>query len=384
MNRTYDVFVDNGLFVLAYYLNKEIEDITEQDIFDNIDMMCEKIIEFTGCRTKYRRESGCEKYASVKEQFMLNSALVNNSTKISYADDLKEQTANNGEECCAKCGEYKASSKNNFTRKDIPNSVANTFYNFSNNLRMINICNTCFLLTAYSILNVRINGLSYLYNSDNDEFMYDYTYERQEENARDILSEAKKSEEKINSLNTIEQLMNKAKVYDGYIQIYKFSNFGQKQSMEIQDINSENVKLLSNIVKSGMLNEFKKFGLMYNLVIGNLRNVYLNKIIKDDEMICSKELFEMLNREVNILGSELKEVIIKITDKLKNEDVVKIRKTLKLIKTFKDFEGFIVNLAEDYNDKYDSNLYTVDEYMLLDNKLKYRQIKNLMIVSLMQ
>lgn len=375
MNRIYDVFVDNGLFVLAYYLDKEIENITEQDIFDSIDMMCEKINEFTRC----------EKYSNLKSMMFANSALTQPNSSKKVNDFLNDFYNSKGEETCCTCGNKTANIINgDLNRSYLPNKVAHTFYNFSNNLQGVNVCGICSILTMFSILNARVYGLAYLYNSDNDDFMYDYTYERQEENERDILSEAKKSKEKINSLNTVEQLMNNTKLYDGYIQIYKFNNSGQNQDIEIQDINSESVKLLSNIVKSGMLNEFKQFGLMYNLIIGNLRNVYLSKITKDDEMICSKELFEMLNREVNILSSELKEVIIKIADRLKNEDIVKIRKTLKLIKTFKDFEGFIVNLAEDYKDKYDDNLYTVDEYMLLDNKLKYNQIKNLMIVSLMQ
>lgn len=46
MNRTYNTFVDNGLFVLTYYLNKSIEDITEKDIVDNINMMSEKLEDF--------------------------------------------------------------------------------------------------------------------------------------------------------------------------------------------------------------------------------------------------------------------------------------------------------------------------------------------------
>lgn len=380
MNRTYDVFVDNGLFVLAYYLNKDIKDITDEDIFDNIDMMCEKIIEFTGSRTQYRQEQGCEKYSGVKEQFMLNSALVNNKTTIPYADDLKKQTENNGKECCAKCGEYKASNKNNFTRKDIPNSVANTFYNFSNNLQMVNMCNTCFLLTVYSILNVRINNLAYLYNSDDDEFMYDYTYERQEENKRDILLNAKK-EKSIDNLVMIEELLGNSKLYKGYIQIYKFKS-GEKQALELIDIRTNNVKLLSNITKSGLLNEFKQCGLTYDLITDKIRNTYLNKIVKDDKLICSKELFDMLNKEVNNLNENIINVIKNICEKL--EDTIKVRKKLKLISTFKDYERYLVELAEEYSENHDDNLYTVEEYLLLDNKLKYNQIKNLLIVSLMQ
>ena len=390
MNRTYNVFVDNGLFVLAYYLDKEIEDITEQDIFNNIDMMCEKIIQMFGTRSGFRKEKGCEKYSKIKEGFMLNSALTNSSTTISYSQDLKRQIYSNvdkktlkvGEEHCSYCGEDNVNIFNNFSRKDIPNIVAHIFYNFSNNLKGINICNKCFILTIYSILNVRQDRLIYLYNSDNDEFMYDYTYEIQEENKRDIFLKAKLTDKK-DYFNITERLLNGSKLYNGYIQIYKFKN-GKNQDLEIQDINSDNVKLLSKITKSGLLNEFKELGLIHNLIRGDLRYTYLSKIIKDDELKCSIELFDMLNREVNMLREDIKKVIKDVSDRLINEDRVKIIKKLKLIKRFNDFESLLIEIGDNYFDKYNESLFSVEEYELIDNKLKYNQIKNLLIVNLMQ
>lgn len=63
MNRTYNTFVDNGLFVLTYYLNKSIEDITEKDIVDNINMMSEKLEDFFSC----------EKYSNLRSMTCQNS-----------------------------------------------------------------------------------------------------------------------------------------------------------------------------------------------------------------------------------------------------------------------------------------------------------------------
>lgn len=375
MNRTYDVFVDNGLFVLAYYLNKEIEDITEEDIFNNIDMMCEKIVDFVSC----------EKYSNLKSMMFPNSALTQTKSNSTVNDYLNNFYKTKGNEVCFCCGNKRANVKNkDLNRSYLPNRVANTFYNFSNNLSGVNICGICTILTMFSILNARVYGLAYLYNSDNDDFLYDYTYERQEENKRDILLDAKKEKKSISNVDMIETLLNGNKLYDGYIQIYKFNNSGQTQALEIQDINLENVTLLSNIIKSGLLNEFKEYGLMYYLIRGNLHNVYLNKIIDDENLKCSIELFEMLNREVNKLSEEIKSVIVSISSKLINEDRVKIIKKIKLIKNFKDFEQLLIEIADTYNNKYGEVLYTLDEYMLLDNRLKYNQIKNLLIVSLMQ
>ena len=375
MDRTYDVFVDNGLFVLAYYLDKEIEDITDEDVFNNIDMMCDKIMEFVNC----------EKYSNLKSMMFANSALTQTKSTLTINDFLNDFYKTEGNETCTCCGHRRAYILNkNLNRSYLPNRVANTFYNFSNNLSGVNVCGICTILTMFSILNARVYGLAYLYNSDNDDFLYDYTYERQEENKRDILLDAKKEKKSISNVDMIETLLNGNKLYDGYIQIYKFNNSGQTQDLEIQDINSDNVRLLSNIIKSGLLNEFKEYKLMYYLIKGNLQNVYLNKITDDENLKCSIELFKMLNREVNNLGEEIKNAILSISNKLINEDRIKIIKKIKLIKSFRDFEQLLIEIADTYNDKYGEALYTLDEYMLLDNRLKYNQIKNLLIVSLMQ
>lgn len=375
MNRTYDVFVDNGLFVLAYYLNKDIEDITDEDIFNNIDMMCDKIMEFVNC----------EKYSNLKSMMFANSALTQTKSNSTVNDYLNSFYETKGREVCSCCGNKRANIVNkNLNRSYLPNRVANTFYNFSNNLSGVNVCGICTVLTMFSILNTRVYGLAYLYNSDNDDFLYDYTYERQEENKKDILLNAKKDKKSISNTDILENLLNRSKLYNGYIQIYKFNNSGQTQDLEVQDVNSNNVELLSSIVKSGLLNEFKEYGLMYYLIKGNLQNVYLNKITDEENLKCSIELFEMLNREVNNLGEEIKNIILSISNKLINEDRIKIIKKIKLIKSFKDFEQLLIEIADTYNDKYGEALYTLDEYTLLDNKLKYNQIKNLLIVSLMQ
>lgn len=372
MQRTYDVFVDNGLFILAYYLDKGIEEITEEDVFNNIDMMCEKIYEYTNC----------EKYANLKSMMFYNSALTQTNSNIKLDSYLKDFEKSIGNEMCSCCGNSRADILNNsLHRSYLPNYVANTFYNFSNNLKGINVCGLCAILTMFSILNSRVNRLAYLYNSDNDEFMYDYTYERQQENNIDIITKAKKTKKSDDNFTTIEFILSKNKVYGGYIQIYRFNNSGQTQDLEMVDIRSDNVKLLSNISRSGMLNEFKQHGLTHDLITDKISYTYLNKITKNDELICSKELFEILNREVNKLNENIINAIKNVCSKLEN--TTKVRKKLKLISTFKEYERYLVELADEYADSHNDNLYTVEEYILLDNRIKYNQIKNLMIVSLL-
>ena len=375
MKRTYDVFVDNGLFVLSYYLKKPIEDITENDIINNIDLICNKIYEFVEC----------EKYSNLKSMMFPNSALTQTSSDKTINDYLKVFSNSKGEDVCKCCGKNRTNIKTEgLHRSYLPNYVANPFYNFSNNFMGVNVCGICSILTMFSILNARVYGLAYLYNSDNDDFMYDYTEEIQEENKKDILLKAKKDKDnKITNTNLIENLLNNNKIYDGYIQIYRFNNSGQSQDIDVQDINSDNLKLLSKIVNNNLLKEFKENNLMINLLKNNIENTYVNKIIKNDELKCSRELFDFLNMEVNKLSEDIKNIIFNICDKLKDEDTRKIRNKLKLINSFKDFERFVVELGDNYSDTHEDKLYSRDEYLIIDNRIKYNQIKNLMIVSLM-
>ena len=374
MNRSYNVFVDNGLFILAYYLDKDIEDITEEDVVDNIDVMCDKINKFTDC----------EKYSNLKSMMFSNSALTQSSSNKTINDYLNDFSSHTGNDVCCLCGEARADISNvNLNRSYLPNFVANTYFNYSNNLKGVNVCGICAILTMYSILNCRVYGLAYLYNSDCDDFMYDYTYEIQEENKRDMLLGAKKSKG-VSNTETLEKLLSSSKIYDTKnMEIYKFNNSGQSQGIEIQSIKSNNVKILDKVIKSGLLNEFKEYKLMYELITNRLEYTYLNKIVNDDEVKCSEDLFDFLNREVNRMDNAIIEIIKSIADKLEN-DSEKIRKKLKLVKTFRDFEGILIELNEEYYEKHEEPLYTVDEYLVLDNRFKFNQIRNLLLVSLMK
>lgn len=195
MERTYNVFVDNGLYVLAYYLEKNyISDISEEEVVNSIDMICEKIKEFTDC----------SQYSNLKSMCFPNSLLTQPNSKEKLNERLKSISKLEGKEYCSCCGKYKANIRNeSLHRSYIPNAPANTFYNFSNNLQGINICSTCMILTMYSILNARVNGLVTLYNSESDEFMRSMTYKMQNEL---IDLEINKSKEKTNNIQSFIKL----------------------------------------------------------------------------------------------------------------------------------------------------------------------------------
>lgn len=381
MDRSYNVFVDNGLYVLAYYLNKDINDITYQDIENSIDLMSDKIEEFVSC----------EKYSNLKSMCFSNSTLTQPKGKVTLKDKLKGFVENKGNEYCSLCGQYKAKVKiedkeYNIGRSYMPNLVANTFYNFSNNLQGLNVCPYCLVLTMYSILNCRVSKYAFLYNSTSNEFMEDYTYNMQQENLIDIELGAKKEKEKYSTIELLEGLICKYNSFDGHIEQYMFNNSGQSQDIQVNNIKNSDVNLLMKLQKEALLREFKDLHLEIYVLRGTLESNYLRKIYNLDkrEKIASDELIVFLNREVNILKKVKIDIIKKLTDKLKasNLDVDKIYKELKMLGKFHAYEDWLVNLNEIYYEDTGEKLFETDDYIELDDVKGFRQIKNLILVSL--
>lgn len=381
MDRSYNVFVDNGLYVLAYYLNKDINDITYQDIENSIDLMSDKIEEFVSC----------EKYSNLKSMCFSNSTLTQPKGKVTLNEKLKGFVKNQGDEYCSLCGQYKAKVKiedkeYNIGRSYMPNLVANTFYNFSNNLQGLNVCPYCLVLTMYSILNCRVSRYVFLYNSTSNEFMEDYTCSIQEENLTDVELGAKKEKEKYSIVKLLESLVCKYNLFDGDIEQYMFNNSGQSQDIQVNNIKNSYVNLLMKLQKEALLREFKDLHLEIYILRGTLESNYLRKIYNLDkrEKVASDELIVFLNREVNVLKKVKIDIIKKLTDKLKTSDldIDKIYKELKMLGKFYAYEDWLVNLNEMYYEKTGEKLFEAEDYIELDDIRSFRQIKNLILVSL--
>ncbi|HBF8754083.1 hypothetical protein OKQ67_07445 [Clostridioides difficile] len=381
MDRSYNVFVDNGLYVLAYYLNKDINDITYQDIENSIDLMSDKIEEFVSC----------EKYSNLKSMCFSNSMLTQPKGKVTLNEKLKGFVKNQGYEYCSLCGQYKAKVKiedkeYNIGRSYMPNLVANTFYNFSNNLQGLNVCPYCLVLTMYSILNCRVSRYVFLYNSTSDEFMKDYTCHIQDENLTDVELGAKKEKEKYSIVKLLESLVCKYNLFDGDIEQYMFNNSGQSQDIQVNNIKNSYVNLLMKLQKEALLREFKDLHLEIYILRGTLESNYLRKIYNLDkrEKVASDELIVFLNREVNVLKKVKIDIIKKLTDKLKTSDldIDKIYKELKMLGKFYAYEDWLVNLNEMYYEKTGEKLFEAEDYIELDDIRSFRQIKNLILVSL--
>lgn len=378
MDLTYDAVVDNGLYVLGYYLNKEVKDITYKDIEDNIDMMCDKVVSFLNC----------EKYTNIKSMCFTNSVLTQ-KTEQTLGDKLKEFLKDKGDEYCAICGKYHAKVHNEIGRSYILNTTAHTFYNFSNNLQGLNICPYCLILTLFASLNFRVcSGLVTIYNTTNEKFMKAYTKKVQKENLEDIELKAKKSKDKNSSIEYLEKLLKDGILLKGNIQQYRFNNSGQGQEIEINTFSNESVQLLNKLSKDALLDEFKSFGMIWDIIHKSLSSRYLYKIynFEKEELKCTEELFDFLNKEVNKLDNKIVELIKRMTKDLKTKDnkmdIRKITSDVKSLSSFSNYEKFIINLKEEFDEKTEKSLFDVDEYVLLDDRRKWNQIKNLLLVSL--
>lgn len=378
MERTYDIFADNGLYVLSHYLEKPIEDITHEDIEKSVGLMGEKVEEFLEC----------EKYSNLKNMVLFNSTVSNPSLKnVKLETALNEFLSQKGDEYCMVCGEYHANTSMDLKgRSYLPNRPSHTFFNFSNNLHGINICPYCLLLTTYSVMNCRVNNQVYLFNSSDDEFLEEYTLQRQEENAQDILLKTGKEKEYKSRLEMLLEMLDYNVLFESEVEIYRFNNGKTEEILDSEKIYSENIKLLRRMRNKSLLGEFRSLGLTWMIVDNRLKTNYIDYVydFENEELKCSKELFDFLNEEINMLDSKTVELIDRITTDLVEAklDIRKIRNMIKTVKNLRGFDNTIMEIQEMYYEKTDKQLFDKKEYNELVNMRKYNAIKNMMMIDL--
>ena len=378
MERTYDVFADNGLFILAYYLKKSVKDITFEDIENSVAEMSEKIEKFLEC----------EKYSNLKTMVLFNSAVSNPSLRnVKLETILKGFLEEKGDDYCMICGENHANLNLNLKgRSYLPNRSGGTFFNFSNNLHNVNVCPYCLLLTTYSVMNCRVDKNVYLYNSSDDKFMQWYTEERQSENKVDIKAMVQKYEKKQSRLNTLLDLIDCGTLFESDIEIYRFNNGKNEDIPDGEKINSKNIKLLEKMDNKSLLSEFKSLNLSWMIVNNKIHSRYINYIydFENEKLKCSKELFDFLNEEVNMVDKNTIELIDRITKDIieANLDVIKIRKNLRAVNNIKNFKNELMRILEIYYDETKKELFNKEEYNELINIRTYIDVRNMMIIDL--
>lgn len=381
MIRTFNVFVDNGLFVLSHYINKKIEHISVKDIENSSNLISEVLAKFVEhpafnplawggfSNSCYTQPTKTNRFDKIVSQIKL------------FIDSI-------GNEECSICGNHTANFDFDVTRSYMPGIISNTFYNYSNNLKGINICPICLILSMYSILNMRQCEELIIYNSDNNDFMYNYTKQRQDENAEilKISPDEYKKQKVKNSIKLlseeIEFYFKKNNEYKGYLQPVLFKNFGQDQSFrESFFLSQKYLKLLHKIYEEGLYQEFLDFGLLSLMLEGNFENRFIFKLIdyEKQELKSSLKLFNLLDKGVDILEPKLLELIKNVCNNLMEISQKDEIKDLKEVTNSKNFEKLILKWQENYKRQTGKNLLTMEEFDLINNKLKFNNIKNRMI-----
>ena len=388
MKRTYNTLIDNGLFVLAYHLEKDIEDITKEDVFNSSDMMAEKIFEMLNC----------EKYANMKSMRFPNSALINPAFKNDRLGIFKQhmdEFKNEGTDTCVICGEKHANIELDIRgRSYFPNIVGDNFVNFGNNHKGVNICPTCLLLSIYSVMNTRVNGTLYLFNSNDDDFMMEYTYKRQDEVIQDIINKAEKEKKTETAIDVLIDLVENSKIYEEYIEIYRFNNDNKSDRIsDSENVYKKQVQLINKMQNKNLLSEFRMLRLSGLLLNNNMKN-FLNRIYdfnkgcmrdievsKKETKQCSKELFDFMKGEILNMDKGILSLIEKVGSELTKKDNIRsIIGDLKTISNINQFKDFLMENIEDSNGE---SILTKDEYLLMTNRFKWKDIKNLLLIEIL-
>lgn len=363
MNRTYNFQVDNGLFVMEYYLDKKYEGITTVDLKNNVDMLADRI-------NMYKENS------NIVSMTHHNSYLTQKGKDI--RDQLNILIDNIGsDKNCTICGKKQVNIYLDIAYTALIYGVAspNKFLNRGNNLRSVDICPICMFLSIISFLNTQKMGLATLYNSDSDEFMRDITSNVQQDINKNIMLD-------IDSKNTDKQFvetMNKLNLdkysYNdlNYIELIKYNNNPQSPYKKYLSLSASNLKLINRIRHEGLIEEFYSKYLFDAMGKGQNLVKRLGKF-KD----YSEELYEIL-KEVYMTKKEI-ELIDSMTERLIEIDGIKALTDLKLVKDKKDFKRFLVTYSEkinlcnslnDYNEVIEK-YYDYKDYLILNLNLKLK------------
>ncbi|XZM34578.1 hypothetical protein ACSXAY_05860 [Clostridium perfringens] len=378
MERTYNTFVDNGLFVLAYYLEKNIDEVTIEDILNSVDLMEKEI----------KNTLSCEKYSSMAFSSFQNSQYTQAKKKVKEQFQLILNNLGD-EEYCSVCGKKHIKSHEDLKYKKAlsrclsPTLSTNTFFNYSNNLKQLNICPICIYLSMLSFLNTRpLIGLCLLMNSDDDEFMYYITKKINEEREGNIRLNAKKDKanKEINVYKLkkefIKDIIFNENTYDGYIEATIYLNTAQNESMQQELLTKRDMEFLRMLNKKSLLSQFDEKGLFFYILNGHLRNDYLSCVFNKDGLKVSMELFQLIEEEYNKVGKNIIELIKRICKKVFESTETKEIADLKMIQTQSDFEELLVKWRGSID-----NLMTLEEFEMLTDYKNYRRNKNRMLIE---
>ena len=374
MERTYNDFVDNGAYVLSYYLEKDIELITDEDIKNSSDLFSGLFAKFLGSNGKDQKKNylATHSYTSFMNSFLTQIWAKDKGSEKSfddkknyikpYLDELVAIPENIKLLKCDICGKRKVILNNkNVNKKYMPGIPASTFTNSYNNMQSITICPHCMYLSILSSLNVisTTYGIC-MVNSDSDKYMKEVT-ENIQLNLQNTILIPYQSINQEKYMYLIMTSKNKEKrLKDGnYINIVNFKN-GKENKYEVNTIDIKCIEYLKKIKFLGISHDLYKFGNILNYINSNtVSNLILNRIInknieiinKDTKIINKKKTYidiEKLEEIYDFVGGcemgENIKIIRDIINKLRSSyDNSKVEHKLNAIKDIKTFRDFMIN-----------------------------------------
>ena len=387
MERTYNVFVDNGLFVVSHYYNKKITEVTLEDIMNSTEHFAKEFAKYYMCS----KDSILRKIAFglfQNSQYTQDISVKSEEDKYNKVKVQYDLLLNNiGNEYCPVCGNNTMSYNMDeelikaIGKTMCPTLSSNTFFNYANNLKYLNICPVCLYLAMLSYFNViYVNGQSYLVEAEEDLYMYRHTKNRHVDYERDYITKRnyKKSE---NGMNEVSELILKmildSQIFRGYINIVKVFNSTQGESYEDHILSNKDIKFIELLKDEGLLLEFKsiktenkkiiKRNLLNQLIMGELQRNYLYYITNKGLRNVSEELFNLIEEEYCRMDKRKLELIKEISPILLEKEN-KIIDKLNSISKPEDFERLLL--------KYDIPFKSIDDFDSLCYFKEYKQVIN--------
>jgi len=385
MKRTYNEFIDNGLFVVSHHLKKDIQDITIDDLKETTDYFANlaiKILDNEGFRnivyTGYFSSQYEMSYRYMNKYYKTFNERKNNVH--GQYNNLLNSISN--DKYCICCGEKQVNINLEIGRNLMPDIVAGKFYNSANNIQIVDICPVCCYLSLLSIFNVipiiTKKGTipsCILYLSDSDNVMRKIT----EKNQNLILTQSILNSMEIPKRQSLVNICNDYRIPEfllknvSFITQLNFVNNKNGSSVEKDIINNKKLLFINKLSSSNNIEHFFKFYLYHALIddksmiksLINQEKKYLEE--GDIENMCDKiEEYEIPSR-INILMNKTFDMLMSANDE------VSLRKDIKLCDSIAKFEQFLLKNYEKSNineDLTEGEIYELTNYKYW-NKYKY-------------
>lgn len=386
MERVYNAHIDNGLFVLSYYLDKDVEDINLQDIKDSTQIFADKYTLFN--KTPYYQKGITMGF---QNSCYTQGVKVDNNVKelsIKIKNDFDKILDSMGnDEFCMICGEKNIdiSADNPFTmsRSVFPRLAGGTFYNFSNNLQLINVCPVCAYLSMIGLYNfTKTSDTHTIYISESNDFMEDYTYKKQVEFNQNValnLGVEKKQKSRYAYITEIvEDIIDNKKIYDKGIEAVSFNNSAQTEIYIESFLSNKDIIFIKDLQELSLLSEFKERWLMGKFIDRKIQKNYLYYSLKAK---ISKDLFNKIEEVYCKLGETKLKLIKRICREVYEHNNKNEVKQLKEVLKLNQFEGILLDWQSQYKEKTGNNLFNPDEYSMLCNHMQYNSVKNRMLAE---